>query len=54
MQSKLYVKEAAFAGEKTEDDITTAVAAKKDGTAEVEKRFFMLIDKLNRMVRLRC
>ncbi|MEH2144581.1 hypothetical protein [Nostoc sp.] len=36
--------EAAFAGAKTEDDITTAVAAKKEGIAAVENGFFMLIN----------
>ncbi|WP_335078173.1 hypothetical protein [Nostoc sp.] len=36
--------EAALAGAKAEDDITTAVAAKKQGTAEVENRCFILIN----------
>jgi len=40
--------EAAFAGAKAEDDITTAVAAKKDGIAEVENRCFMLINNLQK------
>ncbi|MCC5630831.1 hypothetical protein LC613_23680 [Nostoc sphaeroides CHAB 2801] len=35
--------EAAFAGAKIEDDITTAVAAKKEGIAALENGCFMLI-----------
>jgi hypothetical protein len=36
--------EAALAGAKAEDDITTAVAAKKEGTRKVENRCFMFIN----------
>ncbi|MDZ8237408.1 MAG: hypothetical protein RMZ69_09595 [Nostoc sp. ChiQUE01a] len=36
--------EAALAGEKTEDDITTALAATKEDIAALENRGFMLIN----------
>ncbi|WP_370684455.1 VENN motif pre-toxin domain-containing protein [Nostoc sp. KVJ20] len=36
--------EAALAGAKAEDDITTAVAAKNAGIVAVENRCFMLIN----------
>ncbi|RUR73573.1 hypothetical protein PCC6912_55710 [Chlorogloeopsis fritschii PCC 6912] len=46
-------KEAALAGARIEDAIRTVVAAKKDGTTDIEKKFFMLIQHLqNRIVRL--